>query len=357
LTIEGRTTEETRFTSTGNKYWAHRGKLEAYRDKVGRSVISTHIAPEGACNLKCPYCSVTHRKVWNRIEYDVIIDYLEKLLSRGLKAVIFTGGGEPTTYPKFNELLEWVFSKGLEVGLITNGTKWHKIDLGLVGRLSWVRVSINIFPGWEDLITAPTRSFAPECVFGMSYVWTRNHEHGGSENSTGLNMLCRVHALGTGLRAKYIRIQPDCQLYQEDLSRAHADLANELQPFGEGNLFFHHNKNHRLPTASRCHQSYFRPFLSEEVHPGTGKPGSVFPCDSVILNRQLYRFDESYALCAPGDILDYMDHKIQAPFSPNKDCAACVFTDNIDALDDYVERGVERFDLVEGKEVHHPNFP
>ena len=45
-----------------------------YKNGNPNSVVSTHISPEGACNLKCPYCSVTYRKNSSRIEFDVIKD-------------------------------------------------------------------------------------------------------------------------------------------------------------------------------------------------------------------------------------------------------------------------------------------
>ncbi len=85
---------EHKFTSTGVKFWKHRGSMESYKAKTGRSVISTHVAPEGRCNLKCSYCSVSERVLQSRIDLDRILDYLTKLKSRGLKAVILTGGGE-----------------------------------------------------------------------------------------------------------------------------------------------------------------------------------------------------------------------------------------------------------------------
>ena len=56
------------------------------------TVISTHISTEGACNLKCLYCSVTYRDTHSRIDMDTIKDYVTKLKTRGLKAVILTGG-------------------------------------------------------------------------------------------------------------------------------------------------------------------------------------------------------------------------------------------------------------------------
>ena len=59
------TDAEHRFTSTGIKFWKHPDAMRSYRESTGRSVISTHISPEGRCNLTCDYCSVSHRSFHN----------------------------------------------------------------------------------------------------------------------------------------------------------------------------------------------------------------------------------------------------------------------------------------------------
>ena len=71
--------EEHKFTSTGIKFWKHAESMLSYKLGTGNSVVSTHISPEGACNLKCPYCSVTYRDTHSRLDLDVIKDYVVKL--------------------------------------------------------------------------------------------------------------------------------------------------------------------------------------------------------------------------------------------------------------------------------------
>ena len=115
-----KTEQEHKYTSTGIKFWRHRTQMENYKAGANNTVISTHISPEGACNLKCPYFSVTYRDTHSRISLPRIKDYVNQLIPRGLKAVILTGGGEPTLYKHFNELVLWLHNeKKLSVGLIT----------------------------------------------------------------------------------------------------------------------------------------------------------------------------------------------------------------------------------------------
>ena len=147
--------------------------MEQFKQGLSDTVISTHISPEGACNLKCPYCSVTYRDTHSRIPLPRIKDYVNQLTARGLKAVILTGGGEPTLYKEFNELAQWLyFEKGLSIGLITNGTMTQKIQEKTLECFSWVRISINIFDKWTEKIKFPYEKLRDDCVVGCSMVYT-----------------------------------------------------------------------------------------------------------------------------------------------------------------------------------------
>ena len=138
-------TYERSFTSTGEKFWCHRSQMESYRDSTGKTVISTHISPTGQCNLTCEYCSVSKRTKYVHIEFKTMQRYVSLLKSRGLKAVILTGGGEPTLYSQFNELVRWIRNDmGLSVALITNGTTSSRIDDDVMRLFSWIRVSVLI---------------------------------------------------------------------------------------------------------------------------------------------------------------------------------------------------------------------
>lgn len=327
--------QEHKYTSTGIKFWRHQSAMESYRDGTGRSVISTHVSPEGACNLKCPYCSVTYRDTHQRIALPVVMRYIADLKSRGLKAVILTGGGEPTIYRHFNELVQWINREGLKVALITNGTQAGRVEAETWGCFSWVRVSLNVFPGWEEKIRIPHHLLAPDCTVGCSMVYGRAHDH-------DLAQLRKASAVATECGAKYVRVLPDCMLPQDQLIGQHLELNEAFAQIGDAR-FFHQHKLHAAPGCSTCHQSYFRPYLSEVVSVESGEPGTVFPCDSVVLNGQAMHFPQLYQLCPASRVLDYMDRKITAGFTPSKHCSGCVFTSNVEMLEAWKVIGAGRF--------------
>ena len=340
--------QEHKFTSTGVKFWKHRGSLESYRDGTGRSVVSTHVSPEGRCNLTCDYCSVSHRTFHSSIELERVQDYIDALAGRGLKAVILTGGGEPTIYKRFNELGEFVLDRGLELALISNGTQWRRVGDRILANLTWLRISMNRFPKWESKIVVPTDRVGPRTTVGMSLCFSGDNKDVG--------FLKKVGEIAEAHRVSYVRVLPDCMLPQADLLREHAGLRELFASMTGGERFFHQYKIHGAPTQSKCHQSFFRPYLSEELNPDTGTPGTVFPCDSVVLNDQAQKFKHTFALCPPEKILDYMDGKLAQRFDATEHCTGCVFTRNVDILDAYVREGVDRFAEFEGAEVNHANF-
>lgn len=338
-----RSAEEHRYTSTGVKFWRHPEAMASYRAGGGRSVISTHVSPEGACNLRCPYCSVTYRDTHSRISLTRIKKYVSDLRSRGLKAVILTGGGEPTIYPQFNELVQWVKGEGLSVALITNGTLPHKVTADTWRCFSWVRVSINMFDGWRERIRIPYNLLDSSCVVGCSTVYTIEHEAANEEVPLDrLELFRQISGVADRCGAEYIRVLPNCLLPQHQLLLEHESIRQVAEKLGD-KRYFQQYKVHGAPDADVCHQAHFRPYLSEEPFHGDGEPGTVYPCDSVVLNDSMAHFGERYQICKPEDVLDFLDGKIAQRFSPRMDCAGCVFTANVEMLGKWKDSGDGEF--------------
>jgi organic radical activating enzyme len=341
--VHTKTEEEHKYTSTGIKFWRHQEQMFNYKNGDPGTVISTHISPEGSCNLKCPYCSVTYRDTHSRLDMDTIKRYVTNLKKRGLKAVILTGGGEPTSYKHFNELVRWLKSENLSVALITNGTLSRRIEDDVWKMFSWIRVSINVFGKWVQKISLPLHKIDFEnTVVGCSMVYTVEHELSDEVMNDRVALLKKAGIVADNCGAKYIRLLPNCLLDQYDLLRQHKSLDNTLAELGD-TRFFHQYKVHGAPQTPKCHQSYFRPYLSEEIDVASGKPGTVYPCDSVVLNDGYQHFAEEYQLCHADDILEYIDGNIQQRFNAKTRCTGCVFTENVNMLDDWISGKVDRF--------------
>jgi len=314
---------ENTYTSTGAKFWCHPEQMMAYKEGLTDSIISTHVSPEGACNLNCSYCSVRNRKT-ERIELDVIKEYIGTLLVHGLRAVILTGGGEPTLYPYFAELVEWLWDMHMSVGLITNGSTVPDMSDDAYASFKWVRVSLNT----GVPVCFPLEKLAPGCTVGFSKICC--------PDTAGEDIIAETKAADL-LGAKYIRLLPDCTLPTKtyDILRRRLLWVMESCP----QSVFIQQKNQRAPRAHVCHQAYFRPYLSE-VNGGT-----VFPCDSVVLNNNDHCFIDKYAICKAEDVGRFLNRRISMTFKPCDDCGGCVFADTVDMLEEWTNP-IEHEDFV-----------
>lgn len=362
IDFEDKSQSEYLFTSTGDKFIYHKNSIDAFKKNIGKSIISTHISPEGTCNLRCPYCSVAYRASFgNRINLGVIKNYVNILKKRGLKAVILTGGGEPTLYPQINELIEFIHDKsGLELAMITNGTMLNKISPKNRTKFKWLRISVNLFDGWEKKINVPKEFINPKTTIGFSHIYTLEHNY-GDKKIDYKEIIAKIIKLMNKFNAQYLRLLPNCLIKGDKFNYQHKGIDKLASSFKDKRIF-HQLKIHQTPGFKICYQSYFRPYLSEEKNPWNGKPGTVFPCDSIVLNYSAKKFLKKYAVCKPERIGEYLDKKIKQNFKPGVDCKGCVFVRNNKILEHLVNCSAKEyadyFTNVKNKKINqaHKNF-
>jgi molybdenum cofactor biosynthesis enzyme MoaA len=70
-------------------------------------------------------------------------EILRDCVTLGVKAIQYTGGGEPTVHKDHVSIFEHTLDLGLELALVTNGGHLHGRLLDILPRGRWVRVSID----------------------------------------------------------------------------------------------------------------------------------------------------------------------------------------------------------------------
>jgi len=130
-----------KFTSTGAKYIHHPQMIESLRNGIGRPQ-SLQVALSNKCNLKCVFCSVAERELKQEWDYEELISVIHKFLLCGIGTIEFSGGGEPTLYPYFEELTTYCTIIGLHIGLITNGINLKNISYEILSKFDWIRISM-----------------------------------------------------------------------------------------------------------------------------------------------------------------------------------------------------------------------
>lgn len=98
-----------------------------------------------SCNHSCPGCTFSYIVNISKesIPFDLAIRVIDEVKEIGVKAVTFSGGGEPLVYgqDKVLVLAHRVFNLGMEAALITNGSLLT--DPRFLEYCSWVRVSLD----------------------------------------------------------------------------------------------------------------------------------------------------------------------------------------------------------------------
>lgn len=172
----------------------HGEKLKSFaRDEVAPPIY-IRIKPINQCNHNCFYCVYDHdvsgvHGDTNRLDSlprEKMLEILSNLKEMGVKAVTYSGGGEPLIYPYIEEVLQKTREYGIDLSIITNGQQLTGKKAELLKDAKWVRVSTdscdaqtfsqirNRPENWFYTLAKNIQEFAkiknPNCVFGINFV-------------------------------------------------------------------------------------------------------------------------------------------------------------------------------------------
>jgi len=143
-------------TYTKMKIFHYPDKLKSIMDKTITAPIHLRIKPTNVCNHNCKYCAYRTNNL--QVGKDMIIkDYIpeskmmeiiDDITEIGVKAVTFSGGGEPLLYPFMLNTLKKISKTSIKFSVLTNGSKLiNEIAEVLANHGTWIRISID---GWDD---------------------------------------------------------------------------------------------------------------------------------------------------------------------------------------------------------------
>ena len=140
-------------------------KIFHYQDKLDsleqsnpniKPPLHIRIKPTNVCNHNCWYCAykVDHLQLGqDMVERDFIpeqkmMEIIDDIKDMGVKAVTFSGGGEPFTYRYFIQTIKKLVEYKIPFASLTNGTKLKgEIAQLFASNATWLRISID---GWDD---------------------------------------------------------------------------------------------------------------------------------------------------------------------------------------------------------------
>lgn len=202
------------------------------------SPVYIRIKPTNRCNHDCDYCH--YRNAFLDLdEYDPndeiprekMLEIVRDMKDLGVKAVTFSGGGEPLLYPYIEETMEAVLNAGIDLSMITNGSLLKGRKAELLAKSKWVRLSVESINDAEysrirgikrgsfdelcDNIADFARIKTDLCELGVNVVV-------GRENYTEVSEMAR---LMKSLGANHVKFSP---LITPDTRAYHADIKDEV---------------------------------------------------------------------------------------------------------------------------------
>ena len=147
--------------STFKAAW-HQEQIDTFREGKVPPPIHVHIILSDLCNQDCHFCAyrmssglsselfvgdsevarIGTNNPKRQMPTDKALEIIEDCAEMGVKAIQFTGGGEPTVHPQHLEIFHHAQSLGMDTALVTNGLKLDPTS-PTIQHLKWIRVSID----------------------------------------------------------------------------------------------------------------------------------------------------------------------------------------------------------------------
>lgn len=302
------------FEINANKLLRHPQEIAKLRDGQRPPVLNVEIDLAEACNLNCRGCDFPDH-------YNAFMDWptawqTARLLKNwGTRAVVFTGGGEPTLCPQFRAIVH-LFAPRFELGLYTNGV--NPVFVEMADKFKWIFVSI-------DTSTAAKWAYekrAPEALFHQVIA---NIGEAAKKTTVGAGFLIHENncadvadMVQTGLDAgaSYVHFRP---MYPSTNSDWQYDAIYHLeQVASRENVSVAWDKFYDLWQWKReyttCWASMFLRLVDAE--------GNIWACPTTRWKRRL------------GDIHTYKN--LRAPLEITEDCRALCRGHSMNKLLDYI---------------------
>jgi|GEM_PF-274581 ADP-L-glycero-D-manno-heptose-6-epimerase len=111
-----------------------------------KSPISINLDLTTACNFRCGHCidsDILNGKT--KFDHSQLLASLENMIQNGLRSVILIGGGEPTLYQKFKDIVRFLKERSIQIAIVSNGSRNEYIYeiANTLTEKDWVRLSLD----------------------------------------------------------------------------------------------------------------------------------------------------------------------------------------------------------------------
>ncbi len=174
-------------------------KLQALADHNVTPPISSLINPTNRCNHDCFFCVYAvnysgmhdNMALKDELSIDKLYEILDDFKDMDVKAVTFSGGGEPLLHRNAVDYLQRATDNGLDLSIITNAQLLNGRKAELLANAKWVRASLDYYtakgfvksqrgkPKMFDDVIENCKEFSKiknkSCDFGCNWVITKEN--------------------------------------------------------------------------------------------------------------------------------------------------------------------------------------
>ncbi len=133
--------------SLHKKLFYHPDRLSSFLKTGATTPITWELDPTNNCNHDCIGCFAKGAGGRSNNEFltlEEAKDYVDQIYNLGSKAVNLTGGGDPMMNRATPEIVSYIKSKGMDVGMVTNGSLFNdKNSKTILENCTWVRISLD----------------------------------------------------------------------------------------------------------------------------------------------------------------------------------------------------------------------
>lgn len=224
---------DNRYSVTSNevKLFKHLSNLQSLQNGKARPIM-VHVSPTNKCNRKCVHCCFDNRDK----SLEMPIRQFEKMVDDfavlGVKALEFTGGGEPTMYTFINTAIAYAKASGMSLGINTNGLSVDQVGSDMWKRFSWVRIASNIFDSYteETLKRFTNAATYLQAITELTSCYIMPH-------SIGPQNIHKVVAFANQYKI-VTRVAPDCMQTREGIKADTDIIIAELAKYPDNKFCF-----------------------------------------------------------------------------------------------------------------------
>ena len=143
---------------TKYKMFYFKDKIDSLPLNIAKILPPTHIRikPTNVCNHRCTYCAYLAKDlqlgqdmvVKDFIPLGKMMEIIDDVISMGVRAVTFSGGGEPFCYPYLLDMAKKLAASPVKFAALTNGSRvTGEIAEVFAHSATWLRISMD---GWDD---------------------------------------------------------------------------------------------------------------------------------------------------------------------------------------------------------------